>query len=138
MTRIVLKTVMDAFAARLEAAPAVVARTYPYLPEAVEVPAAVIGYPADIDFDVTFAGATSQSDEALFPIWIVVGRIVGKSSRDALSDLIAGSATTVKTRLEPNLDGAVQVCEVESCRPDTLSIAGIDYLAGRFDVRVFT
>lgn len=134
MSRIVLKTVMDAFAARLEAAPPVVMRTYPYLPEVVEVPAAVIGYPADIDFDVTFAGAASQADEAVFPIWIVVGAIVGKAGRDALSDL----TTTVKARLEPDLNGAVQVCDVERCRPDTLSIAGIDYLAGRFDVRVFT
>lgn len=132
---LVLSTVMDAIASAIlsgGAAPRAVA----WPEESIDVPCAVVGYPEDIDFDVTFqTDLTHGADEATFPVWFVVGEVTGKASRDALSANIAG-ATSVKALLDGTLSGAVQICNVARCRPDQVTIGGITYLAARYDLEV--
>lgn len=132
----VLSTVMDAIAAELIADLPAGTRAYGYpIPDPVP-PCAIVGYPTKLDYDFTFhAPATTGKVEATFPVWFVVGRVLDKAARDALSAVITG-APGVKESLDGNLAGAVDFCEVVDCQVETLTISAVDYLAARFDVEV--
>ena len=101
-------------------------------------PAWVVGYPEDLDYDVSF-GANYVT--ATFPCWFVVGKADEKSARDRLSAVISG-ATSIKNAIEgtATLKGGgtpvAQTTRVTSCRPTTIPVGGIELLAARFDVEV--
>lgn len=133
MSAIVLKTVMDAIGTTLTAG-GVSKRVFPYPVEQAEVPCAIVGYPETIEFDTVYARG---SDSATFPIWLLVGVVAGKASRDALSDIITGAAA-VKNVLDGTLGGVVQTARVIECQPDRVTLDAVTYLAARFDLEVLS
>lgn len=124
---------MDAIAAAIETA-AVTDRAYAWPSEEINPPCAVVGYPSDIDFDLTFGRG---ADTATIPVYFVVGRIVERSARDKLSTIIAG-ATGIKDVLDGNLGGTVDTARVTDCKPMPITVGGIDYLSAKFEVEVIT
>jgi hypothetical protein len=138
MSALVLSTVMDAIGTTLVAG-AITKRVFPYPVEEAEVPFAIVGYPDAILFDLTFhTDATHGSDEATFPIWLVVGGVTGKASRDALSALLAFGAGTIRSALNGNLGGAVQDARVVRARPEVITFGGAPVLAARVDLEVMS
>lgn len=130
-----LSAIMDAIAAEL-IADGVTARAYGYPIPNPTPPCAIVGYPTKLDYDFTFhALGTTGKIEALFPVWFVVGRVLDKAARDALSAVITG-APGIKESLDGNLAGAVDTANVMDCQVETLTIADVDYLAARFDLEV--
>ena len=126
-----MAAVMDAITATLVAGGRTEAM-YPYPAETIATPAVVVGYPTTIDYDETFGRGSDRAD---FPIWFVVSRNDPKSTRNALSALIAG-ATSVKTLLDGTLGGVVQTARVTDCKPDFIDIAGVPYAAAKFTLEV--
>jgi hypothetical protein len=139
-TTFALATIMDAIAATLVAEGVTTApQTYAYPVPAFSPPCAVVGYPRPgaIDLDLTFKRG---GIEAVFPVWIVVGKTIDIDARNALSALLDGGATTVKTALESGLGtlgGVVASTQVKSPAVEVIHDGqGTEYLAARFDVEV--
>lgn len=131
----VLSTVIDAIAAEL-IADGVTTRASGYPISNPTPPCAIVGYPTKLDFDMTFhALGTTGKVDATFPVWFVVGKVMDKGARDALSAVITG-APGIKESLDGNLAGSVDICNVDDAQVQALTIADVEYLAVRFDVRV--
>lgn len=133
MAAIDLSATMDAIADVIRTSN-VTPRSYAWPIGNITVPCAVVAYPTNLDFDMTFKRG---GDRATFPIYFMVGKAGDKSSRDALSAIITG-ATSVKNNLDGDLDGAVQSSRVTNCHVEEVSVAGVDYLAAVFTLEVFT
>jgi|SRR6185312_3800760 len=132
----VLSTVMDAIAAELVADVGATFRVSAYPIPNPTPPHAIVGYPTKFDYDYTFhALATTGVIEATFPIWYVVGRVLDKTSRDALSAVITG-APGIAEALGGTLGGTVHSANVSDMQVETVTIADVDYLAARFDLDV--
>lgn len=126
---------MDAIAAEL-IADGVTTRAFGYPIPNPTPPCAIVGYPTKLDFDMTFhALGTTGKVHATFPVWLVVGRVVDKAARDALSAVLTG-ATGIKESLDGNLAASVDICNVVDCQVQALTIADVEYLAARFDVEI--
>jgi len=121
---------MDAIAAAIP--DAATERKYAWPQDTVSPPCAVVGYPEDIDFDLTYGRG---ADTATFPVWFIVGKVVERAARNKLSEVIAG-ANGIKDALDGNLGGVVQTLRVTRCRPVTLTIGGISLLAAEFSAEV--
>lgn len=115
----------------------VTTRAYGYPIPDPTPPCLIVGYPTKLDFDFTFhAAGTAGVVEATFPLWFVVGLVVDKSSRDALSAIITG-ATGIKNLLDGSMGGTfLQTARVVDCKIQTTTIAATEYLAALFDLDV--
>jgi len=133
MGAINLASVMDAIANTITEA-GVTDRAYAWPVESVSPPCVVVGYPKELDFDVTF---TRGSDRALFPVYVIVGKVSDRSARDVLSNVITG-ATGIKDALDGDLGGEVSTARVQDCQIEDVNVAGVAYLAAVFTLEVYT
>ena len=133
----VLSTVMDAIAAELTADVGATFRAYGWPISGPTPPCAIVPYPTELEYDVTFhALGTTGKIRAVFPVRFVVGRVIDKATRDAISTLVTGSPG-IPESLGGNLAGAVDTVRVTSApRFEVETIAGVDYQAVIFDVEV--
>ena len=132
----VLSTVMDAIAAELVTDIGATFRVSAYPVGSPNPPQAIVGYPSKLDYDYTFhaLGSTGKIS-ATFPIWYVVGQVLDKTSRDALSAVLTG-APGIAESLGGTLGGTVDVANVSDCQVETVTIGDVDYLSARFDLEV--
>ena len=126
-----LGAVMDAIAAAIEAQ-GVTSRTYAYPAESVSVPCAVVGYPDEIEFDIVYQRG---ADLANIPVYFLTGRVVDRAARDRMAAIISG-ATGIKEALDGDLGGAVQSLRVTDMKVLNVQVAGVDYLAAKFNAEV--
>lgn len=133
----VLKTVMDAIATEMVTDIGATFRAYGWPIANPEPPCAIVPYPTEFQYNLTFhALGTTGKIRAVFPVRYVVGRVVEKATRDALSALVTGSPG-VPESLGGNLAGAVDsVLVSDAPRFEVENIAGVDYQAVIFDVEV--
>ena len=126
--------VMDELAGALASIPALAERTFAYPAPGVVPPAAMVGWPDQIDYDVTMArGAWS----ATFPVLIAVGKADVRSARDAIGAYVSSTgASSVRAALDAGLHSAYDSARVTSARVEPVSIAGVEYLAALLDVEV--
>lgn len=126
---------MDAMAAKLLAGD-VTDRVHAYPVESVTVPCVVIGYPSEIDFDMTFGRG---SDRAVFPVWFIAGKTMTKATRDAVSARLTGIAA-VKNVLDGPLTvgSATASLRVTNATVEAVTVGGVGYLAVRFDTEVIS
>jgi hypothetical protein len=124
-----LTAIMDGIAT-LVTNSALVSNVYAYPVSAVTVPCAVVGYPTDIQFDLTFGRG---GDEMTLPVWFIVGIGTTKDARDALSTIL-GDTSSIKS----TLDGAQSFGDVRvtDAKVTTVTIAAVEYLAAEFTVEV--
>lgn len=138
MAQLDLAATMDALAAKLVAGSVAVKRVSAWPDEALSPPCVVIDYPEEIEYDLTFGRG---SDEAVFPIWFLVGKVTGKASRDALSAVVSGAnAASIKAVLDGPLTVGSNTADVRvlSCKPAAFVLGSTTYLGGRFDTEVTT
>ena len=128
-----MSDVMDAVTATLTAGGRTEAM-FPYPAESVTFPCFVVGYPEKIDFDAVYGRG---SDLLTLPLWQLVQRNDPKSTRDALSAVIAG-AGSVKALLDGTLGGVVQTCRVTDCVPAFTDVGGVPCAAAKFTLEVLT
>lgn len=125
-----LADVMDAIAAALVA---VTPRTYGWPVGSVTPPCAVVGYPTNIDFDMTYQRG---ADKANFPIYFLAGVGTEKSARDALSSIITG-AIDIKDVLDGDLDGKIQSGRVTDCKIEQIEVGSILYVSATFTYEAY-
>lgn len=127
-----LGAVMDAIAQAIVDSGAT-ERAYPWPAESISPPCAVVAYPTDIEFDVTY---NRGADRCVIPVYFITGRVVERSARDTLAGIITG-ATGIKEALDGDLDGTVQTLRVMDMRIMNVQVSGIDYLAAQFNAEVY-
>lgn len=107
---------------------------YGYPTDKPTVPALVVGYPEDIAFDQL---AGRGSDDILFPVVIVVGKVNAKVTAQRLAGYASGSgAASVKQALETGPYVAMGTVDVPRAEFDVVTYNAVDYAALIFDVQV--
>lgn len=130
-----LNAVMDAIGVRLNQISGL--RVYDYLAESAAPPAAIVGLPADGEYDVT---KDRGCDRAVVPVTVLVGKVSDRASRDALAGYVAGTGDrSVKAAVEADgvLAGAAKAVQVKFPAIDIVTLGTVDYLGAVFDVEVF-
>lgn len=126
---------MDAIGVRLRTITGLSVYDYPSMNPAV--PAAIIGHPDTVTYDVSYARG---ADMAVFQVLIIVGDVMQDDSRDELEAYRAGAgAKSVKAAVEadPGLAGAAKTTRVTQATAGTITITGIDFATATFDVEVY-
>lgn len=112
---------------------------FDYPAENLTPPMAVVAFPeGDIEYDTTYGRG---SDTAVFVVYVVAGRVDVESAYAALAGYMSGQgASSVKAAIEvdPTLGGAAAggTTRVQSSRIETVTSAGVDYLAASFNVEI--
>jgi len=132
----VLSTVMDAIAAELTTDISGI-RVAGYPIANPTPPYAIVGYPTEFQYDYTaHAIGTTGKIRAVFPVRYVVGRVIEKATRDAISALVTGSPG-IPESLGGSLGSVVDTANVgDAPRFEVENIAGVDYQAVVFDLEV--
>jgi hypothetical protein len=104
-------------------------RVFDFLPASAQPPFCFIDFPESIVYDNTKARGT---DTAVFPIFIGVGKVSDRSSRDQLAEYLAGTGSkSIKAAVD--FAGLRRVMNAEV---SVITLAGVDYLGARFDTEV--
>lgn len=140
MGAIQLKATMEAIALALEEAQ-VVEKAWPHPTSGAASPGeAVVWYPLDITFDMTFGRG---ADMVTFPVYILVGIAGEEETLDALDRMLGNGSQAVKTALEGGtfggLSDVISDLHVSTGGVDVLEFdGGVKYAALRFDAEVIT
>lgn len=108
-------------------------KTYDYIPDSINVPAGVVGQ-LDMNFDTTL---NRGLDSASCTVLLIVGRMSEQAAQAKLDGYLSGTgSTSIKAAVEgdPTLGGSVKTVRVASASAGSLTIAGNDYLAYRYQV----
>ena len=124
-----MSATMDGLAT-LATTAALAPNVYAWPVNAVTTPCVVIGYPTNIDFDLTFGRG---GDTMTLPVWFVVGPTNTKDARDRLSAILA-DATSIKS----TFDGAQTFGDVRvtDAKITQITIGAVEQLAAEFTVEV--
>lgn len=123
-----LNTAMDALGTALLGITGL--RAYDYLTDAVAPPCAIVGLPETITYDIAMKRG---SDEAIFPVHVLVGKVSDRTARDKLATYCDGTAAATVS-VKAALDGISSRVRVESVTFGTVDVGGIAYLSATFDV----
>lgn len=136
LTATALSRVMDGLADLLTTE-AISDNVYAFPSAAVSVPCVVVGYPTDIEFDLTYQGAASTQthNTYLIPVWFMVAETGTVAARDALSNVISDAAS-----VKHALDGlhTFGTTRVVDATPEQITIGAVTYVAVRFDTETET
>lgn len=110
-------------------------RVFPYWADRITPPAAIVGWPDPVTYDATMARG---ADSLTLPLYVVVGRVDARTSRNLLAVYLDGSgAKSVKAALDGGTYTACDSVTVKSATVDEVTIAAVDYLAAVFSVDIF-
>lgn len=110
-------------------------RVYPYPPDQLAAPAAVVGYPQTITFDLS---AGRGQDMITVPVYVVIDRTWDRASAEQFANLTAGSGSnSIKQVLQTKPHTAFATCRVRSVDFSVISVAGIEYWVATFLVDVY-
>lgn len=127
-----LKDVMDQVAGSLKAIHGL--RVYPYAPDKLDPPAAVVAYPEGVAFDKTYGRGM---DRLKLPVIVVAGRANARAARDNLIRWCSGSgAESVKQIIEAGTYTAFHMVRVEGIEFSAFTMAGTDYVAATFTLDI--
>lgn len=109
-------------------------RVFPFSVKSVQPPAAIVGWPDPYNYDLTFGRG---SDRFTLPIYVVVGNVDAKASRNKISAYANGSGTSsIKAVLEAAVYTECDTVVVRSCEFSSITVAGVEFLAATFQVDV--
>lgn len=110
-------------------------RVFPYSAQRITVPAAIVTWPEEINYDQAMSRG---GDRLTLPVFVLVGLIDARSSRDDLAAYLAGSGPrSVKAVIDGYRYIELDSARVTSAKVESVSVAGVEYLAGVFDVDIF-
>lgn len=127
-----LADVMDEVGAQLDTITGL--RAFPFPPDQVAPPAAIVTYPGEYTFDETDGRGM---DRLKLPVIVLVGKASDRKSRDQLAAYCNGSGTSsVKAVVEAGTYTAFDSVRVERIEFDLITLAGVEYVAGTFTLDV--
>jgi hypothetical protein len=107
---------------------------YAWPSSTVSPPAAVIAYPESIDPDLTYRRGKGRIS---LPVWVVVGNVSEKSTRDAIAAYVNSSGpASVVAVLDAGTYTAFDTLHVESIEFDVVTIGAVDYLGALFTLDI--
>lgn len=110
-------------------------RAHEYPPDAVVAPAAIVGYPQAIEFDLS---AGRGQDKLVVPIFVLVDRTWDRASAEQFGDLTAGSgARSVKQVIQTRPHTAFSAARVRTVSFSVIAVASIEYWCATFLVDIF-
>lgn len=128
-----LSDVMDELAAALDGIDGL--RTYSYAVPRVSPPAAIVAWPEEIEYDSTYGRG---SDSLTVPVFVLVGAVDARTSRDLLAEYLAGSGSrSVKAAVDGATFTHMDSARVARAKVESVRVAGAEYLAAVFDVEIF-
>lgn len=105
-------------------------RGFGFPPDRLTPPAAVVSYPEDITYDVTYGRG---KDRITLPVVVVVGRPTDRTAAKKLGEYASGSgATSIKQVVEAGSYTAFDAVRVMSAEFDVFTIGGTDYMGALF------
>ncbi len=114
-------------------------RAHDTIPELVNPPAAVVGPPDSIIYDMTFGGVSMRWT---LVVRVYVAKVSERTAQDKLDGYIAPTGSgSIKAVIESDktLSGAVDTCRVTECRNyGVFRVGDIDYLGAEWVVDVIT
>lgn len=109
-------------------------KVFPYSASKVTPPAAIVGWPDPYTYDDTMGRG---SDRLTIPVYVVVGNVSARASRDAIARYADGSGeASVKAAIEAADYESCDSIRVESCEFGTTTVAGTEYLLATFQMDV--
>lgn len=127
-----LDDVMDELATRIDTVAGL--RVFAWPPGTATPPAAIVGYPTNYTYDETYKRGMDRMN---LPVVVLVGRPTDRSTRDAISQYVAGSGSaSLKAVIESGTYTAFHTVRVVSVDFDVYQLGGVDYLAGIFDLDI--
>lgn len=120
-----LSDVMDGLAGLIG-----MANSYPYPAESITVPCAVVGYPTEVDFDLTFQRG---GDTFRIPVWLIVGKSGTVDARDALSERLTGVGSLKEALDGSHAFGSVRCTDAEVAE---ITVAATTYIGIKFSTEV--
>lgn len=127
-----LAEIMDDLAGALDTIEGL--RVFPYWADRITPPAAVVQWPEEYNFDATYGRG---SDRITVPVTVLTGKIDARSARNVLAAYADGSGTfSVKATLEAGTYTAFDSLRVVSVEFEVMTVASVDYLAGRFNIDI--
>lgn len=125
-----IAAVMDELGTALEAVDGL--RVFPYSADRIVPPAAIVGWPDPITYDATMARG---ADRLTAPLFVLVGRLDARTSRDRLAKYLAGAGDdSVKAAVEAGTYTAFDSVRVQEARVDGFTVAGVEYLGATFQL----
>lgn len=109
-------------------------RVYPYPTDAVQEPAAVLGLPGTVSFDLTYQRG---GDRLTVPCSVLVGRVVDRDTLTQLGPFLSGSgSSSVKRVLEAGVYTAFDFVWVETAVGGTFEVGNVSYYGAAFSLNV--
>ena len=112
-------------------------RAFGFVPDSLPVPAAFVGAPEEVQFDVTMARGC---DRWLIPVRVAVSRATDRHAQEDLDDYLAGSGPrSIKAAIEGDftLGSVAHSVRVKTARGyGVFTHAGIQYLGAEWLVDV--
>jgi hypothetical protein len=109
-------------------------RVFPYSAPAISPPAAIVGWPEPITYDSTMARGM---DELSLPVWVLVGKVDARTSRDALAAYLDGSGgSSVKAAIDGGTYTACDSVRVTSATVEAITSGGVEYLGAVLQVEI--
>lgn len=134
MAGIDLAATMDALAAATATITGL--RSFGWPNAAAVPPYAIVRYPNEINYDLTFHRG---ADTAPFEVVLILGAAAERSVRDELSKFVSSAgAYEIKAAIEgdPTLGGVIQTCRVTDCKIAYFQMAANEYIGAVFSVDV--
>lgn len=110
-------------------------RVHGHPPTTVTPPAAIVSYPARVDFDETYGRGMDRIPD--WPVAVVVGKATQRTARDRIYEYAgATGAKSVKAVLEAHTWAKCSTLRVASVDFDVVSIAAVDYITAIFHLDI--
>lgn len=110
-------------------------RVYPFPPDALATPCAIIGYPDTIDFDLTMRRG---GDFMVLPVYLVVDRNWDRASAEQFGDYTDSAGTkSIKAKIESATPTDYGAARVRSCSFSVISVSGLEYWVATFLVDIY-
>lgn len=103
---------------------------YPYIPDQVTPPAAVVGFPEEVEYDHTMARG---KDRALFEVTVLVQKTNDQTARADLAGYMNGAGTATDS-VKSALDAIGSHVRVARARVGVTNVGELQYLSCSFDV----
>ena len=110
-------------------------RVYPFPPDALATPCAIIGYPDTIDFDLTMRRG---GDMLTLPVYLVVDRSWDRASAEQFAGYTdSAGSQSIKQKIESATGTDYGAARVASVSFSVISVAGLEYWVATFLVNVY-
>jgi hypothetical protein len=110
-------------------------RRFAYGPQRITPPAAMVGWPANLEFDQTMGRG---SDSVTLPLFICVGHIDARASRINLAKYLQGSGShSVKAAIDAFTFSACDSAVCARARVEMVGVADVEYLSAVFEIEVY-